>query len=129
MISLIKLIHPTSMSEIWMKICWKRSATAKTVQEYRDSTRPEKKRLAMATREKQLNAMGTRSNEKGQVTAKEQVLQEMDKLAEETDLTCLTCREGYACQLNRVIGIYSRHTFQRRSRGLLHERNQNESWS
>lgn len=99
--------HVGSLAENLLEALSSEPATAKTVHEYRESTRAEKKRLAMATREKQLNAMGMRTNEKGQVTAKEQVLQEMDKLAEETGLTCFICREGYACQPNRVIGIYT----------------------
>lgn len=99
--------HVGSLAENLLEALSSEPATAKTVQEYRDSTRAEKKRLAMATREKQLNAMGMRTNEKGQVTAKDQVLQEMDKLAEETGLTCFICREGYACQPSRVIGIYT----------------------
>ena len=99
--------HVGSLAENLLEALSSEPATAKTVQDYRDATRAEKKRLAMATREKQLNAMGMRTNEKGQVTAKEQVLEEMDKLAEETGLTCFICREGYACQPNRVIGIYT----------------------
>lgn len=99
--------HVGSLAENLLEALCSEPATAKTVQEYRESTRAEKKRLAMATREKQLNAMGMRTNDKGQVTAKEQKLQEMDKLAEETGLTCFICREGYACQPNRVIGIYT----------------------
>lgn len=99
--------HVGSLAENLLEALCSEPATAKTVQEYRESTRAEKKRLAMATREKQLNAMGMRTNDKGQVTAKEQKLQEMEKLAEETGLTCFICREGYACQPTRVIGIYT----------------------
>lgn len=71
--------HVGSLAENLLEALSSEPATAKIVQEYRDSTRAEKKRLAMATREKQLNAMGMRTNEKGQVTAKEQVLQELDR--------------------------------------------------
>lgn len=99
--------HVGSLAENLLEALSSEPATAKTVQEYRDSTRQEKKKLAMATREKQLLAMGMKTNDKGQVTAKELVLSEMDKLAEETGLTCFICREGYACQPNRVIGIYT----------------------
>lgn len=71
--------HVGSLAENILEALSSEPATAKIVQEYRDSTRAEKKRLAMATREKQLNAMGMRTNEKGQVTAKEQVLQDLDR--------------------------------------------------
>jgi E3 ubiquitin-protein ligase UBR4 len=71
--------HVGSLAENLLEALSSEPATARIVQEYRDSTRAEKKRLAMATREKQLNAMGMRTNEKGQVTAKEQVLQDLDR--------------------------------------------------
>lgn len=61
----------------------------------------------MATREKQLDALGMRTNEKGQVTAKGSILQKIEKLREETGLTCFICREGYACQPSKVLGIYT----------------------
>lgn len=104
--------HVGSLAENLLEALSSEPVTAKIVQEHRDSTRAEKKRLAMATREKQLNAMGMRTNEKGQVTAKEQVLQEMDTamadlVKQETGLTCFICREGYASQPNQVMGIYT----------------------
>lgn len=83
------------------------STCAERVQEVRDFTRAEKKRLAMATREKQLDAMNMRTNEKGQVTAKGSVLSHLEKLREETGLACFICREGYMCQPNKVLGIYT----------------------
>lgn len=82
-------------------------ATADRVQQVREFTRAEKKRLAMATREKQLDALGMRTNEKGQVTAKGSILQKIEKLRDETGLTCFICREGYACQPSKVLGIYT----------------------
>jgi E3 ubiquitin-protein ligase UBR4 len=104
--------HVGSLAENLLEALSLEPATAKIVQEYRDSTKAEKKRLAMATREKQLNAMGMKTNEKGQVTAKEQVLQELDSamadlVKQETGLTCFICREGYASQPNQVMGIYT----------------------
>lgn len=59
------------------------------------------------TREKQLDALGMRTNERGQVTAKGSILQKIEKLKEETGLTCFICREGYACQPSKVLGIYT----------------------
>lgn len=99
--------HVGSLAENLLEALCTDSATAKRVQEVRDFTRAEKKRLAMATREKQLDALGMRTNEKGQVTAKGSILQKIEKLREETGLTCFICREGYACQPSKVLGIYT----------------------
>lgn len=100
--------HVGSLAENLLEaLCTDAPATAKRVQEVRDFTRAEKKRLAMATREKQLDALGMRTNDKGQVTAKGSILQKIEKLREETGLTCFICREGYACQPGKVLGIYT----------------------
>lgn len=99
--------HVGSLAENLLEALCTDPATAKRVQEVRDFTRAEKKRLAMATREKQLDALGMRTNEKGQVTAKGSILQKIEKLREETGLTCFICREGYACQPSKVLGIYT----------------------
>uniref|UniRef100_T1GY88 E3 ubiquitin ligase UBR4 C-terminal domain-containing protein n=1 Tax=Megaselia scalaris TaxID=36166 RepID=T1GY88_MEGSC len=99
--------HVGSLAENLLEALCTNDAAAKRVQEVRDFTRAEKKRLAMATREKQLDALGMRTNEKGQVTAKGSILQKIEKLREETGLTCFICREGYACQPSKVLGIYT----------------------
>lgn len=99
--------HVGSLAENLMDSLCTDPTTAKCVQEVRDFTRAEKKRLAMATRVKQLDALGMRTNEKGQVTAKGSILQKIEKLREETGLTCFICREGYACQPSKVLGIYT----------------------
>ncbi|XP_030384737.1 protein purity of essence [Scaptodrosophila lebanonensis] len=99
--------HVGSLAENLLEALSTDSATATRVQEVRDFTRAEKKRLAMATREKQLDALGMRTNEKGQVTAKGSILQKIEKLRDETGLTCFICREGYACQPEKVLGIYT----------------------
>uniref|UniRef100_A0A182JT95 UBR-type domain-containing protein n=1 Tax=Anopheles christyi TaxID=43041 RepID=A0A182JT95_9DIPT len=99
--------HVGSLAENLLEALCTEPATAKRVQEVRDFTRAEKKRLAMATREKQLDALGMRTNEKGQVTAKGSILSQIEKLREETGLACFICREGYACQPNKVLGIYT----------------------
>ncbi|XP_052869267.1 protein purity of essence [Anopheles cruzii] len=99
--------HVGSLAENLLEALCTEPATAKRVQEVRDFTRAEKKRLAMATREKQLDALGMRTNEKGQVTAKGAILSQIEKLREETGLACFICREGYACQPNKVLGIYT----------------------
>lgn len=99
--------HVGSLAENLLEALCTDPVTAKRVQEVRDFTRTEKKRLAMATREKQLDALGMRTNDKGQVTAKGSILQKIEKLREETGLTCFICREGYACQPSKVLGIYT----------------------
>ncbi|XP_058454823.1 protein purity of essence [Malaya genurostris] len=99
--------HVGSLAENLLEALCTEPATAKRVQEVRDFTRAEKKRLAMATREKQLDALGMRTNDKGQVTAKGSILSQIEKLREETGLACFICREGYACQPNKVLGIYT----------------------
>ncbi|XP_055380592.1 protein purity of essence [Condylostylus longicornis] len=99
--------HVGSLAENLLEALCTDPATAKRVQEVRDFTRAEKKRLAMATREKQLDALGMRTNEKGLITAKGPILQKIEKLRDETGLTCFICREGYACQPSKVLGIYT----------------------
>lgn len=99
--------HVGTLAENLLEALCTDPVTAKRVQEVRDFTRAEKKRLAMATREKQLDALGMRTNDKGQVTAKGSLLQTIEKLREETGLTCFICREGYACQPTKVLGIYT----------------------
>ncbi|KAH8323440.1 hypothetical protein KR067_010060 [Drosophila pandora] len=99
--------HVGSLAENLLEALSTDAATAARVQQVRDFTRAEKKRLAMATREKQLDALGMRTNEKGQVTAKGSILQKIEKLRDETGLTCFICREGYACQPEKVLGIYT----------------------
>ncbi|KAH8263174.1 hypothetical protein KR044_005513 [Drosophila immigrans] len=99
--------HVGSLAENLLEALSTDAATASRVQQVRDFTRAEKKRLAMATREKQLDALGMRTNEKGQVTAKGSILQKIEKLRDETGLTCFICREGYSCQPEKVLGIYT----------------------
>lgn len=79
----------------------------KKVAEVRNLTKAEKKRLAMATREKQLHLLGMKTNEKGQVTVNVNPLEEIEKLKEETGLYCFICREGYTYQPTKVLGIYT----------------------
>lgn len=62
----------------------------------------EKKRLAMAMREKQLGALGMRTNDKGQVTAQCSFTHQVQELGEETGAVCCICREGYKYQPTKV---------------------------
>lgn len=52
----------------------------------------------MAVRERQLGALGMRSNERGQVTAQCSLTQQVADLAEEAGAVCCICREGYKYQ-------------------------------
>ncbi|KAH7982866.1 hypothetical protein HPB52_007845 [Rhipicephalus sanguineus] len=80
---------------------------AQKIEEVRKQTRDEKKRLAMAMREKQLGELGMHTNEKGQVTAKSSILKQMEDLGEEAGLVCIICREGYKFQPSKLLGIYT----------------------
>lgn len=66
----------------------------------------EKKRLAMAVRERQLGALGMRSNERGQVTAQCSLTQQVADLAEENGAVCCICREGYKYQPTKVTTLF-----------------------
>ena len=72
----------------------------------RIKTKAEKKRLAMAQRNKLLKKHGMKTNEKGQVTVKSDVLKQMEDLKEETGLTCCICREGYRYQPQKVMVMF-----------------------
>lgn len=80
---------------------------AKQIDAAREFTRSEKKRLAMAMREKQLGQLGMRTNDKGQVTAKSTILQQIEELGDESGLVCCICREGYKYQPTKVLGLYT----------------------
>lgn len=56
----------------------------------------------MAVRERQLGALGMRSNERGQVTAQCSLTQQVADLAEEAGAVCCICREGYKYQPTKV---------------------------
>ncbi|XP_064650064.1 E3 ubiquitin-protein ligase UBR4-like isoform X3 [Lineus longissimus] len=80
---------------------------AAKIEDVRQQTKAEKKRLAMMMRQKELGALGMTANEKGQVKVKGSVLKQMEDLKEETGLTCCICREGYRYQPTKVLGIYT----------------------
>lgn len=56
-----------SLAENLMEAIRKNPSVAQKIEEVRKQTKDEKKRLAMAMREKQLGALGMSTNEKGQV--------------------------------------------------------------
>ncbi|XP_063242107.1 E3 ubiquitin-protein ligase UBR4 isoform X2 [Bacillus rossius redtenbacheri] len=97
--------HVGSLAENLLEALRANAQVASRIEEVREETRATKKRLAMAMREKQLGALGMRTNEKGQVTARSTVL--MEDLGEETGLVCVICREGYKFQPTKVLGVYT----------------------
>lgn len=99
--------HVGSLAENLLEALRTNPQVATKIEEVRDFTRSEKKRLAMAMREKQLGQLGMRTNDKGQVTAKSTILQQMEELGEETGLVCCICREGYKYQPTKVLAIYT----------------------
>ncbi|XP_063828894.1 E3 ubiquitin-protein ligase UBR4 [Ostrinia nubilalis] len=99
--------HVGSLAENLLEALRSQPQCAAKVQEVRDFTRQEKKRLAMAVRERQLGALGMRSNERGQVTAQCSLTQQVADLAEEAGAVCCICREGYKYQPTKVLGIYT----------------------
>ncbi|XP_022919909.2 E3 ubiquitin-protein ligase UBR4 isoform X2 [Onthophagus taurus] len=99
--------HVGSLAENLLEALCTNATVATCIEEAREFTRAEKKRLAMAMREKQLGQLGMRTNDKGQVTAKSTILQQMEELGEETGLVCCICREGYKYQPTKVLGIYT----------------------
>lgn len=99
--------HVGTLAENLLEALRTNAEVASRIENVREQTRAEKKRLAMAMREKQLSALGMCTNPKGQVTASKTLLQEMEDLAEETGLICVICREGYRFQPNKVLGIYT----------------------
>lgn len=121
--------HVGSLAENLLEALCTNPRVAELIKEARDSTRAEKKRMAMAMREKQLGALGMRTNDKGQVvvavdassgagagagnapatagSAHLLLLEQMGDLADETGLVCVICREGYKFKPNMVLGVYT----------------------
>ncbi|XP_056641011.1 E3 ubiquitin-protein ligase UBR4 isoform X2 [Diorhabda sublineata] len=99
--------HVGSLAENLLEALCTNPDVAKQIDAVRDFTRSEKKRLAMAMREKQLGQLGMRTNDKGQVTAKSNILQQIEELGDESGLVCCICREGYEYQATKVLGLYT----------------------
>lgn len=59
--------HVGSLAENLLEALKSNDQVATWIEEVREQTRAEKKRLAMAMRERQLGALGMRTNDKGQV--------------------------------------------------------------
>ncbi|XP_026807089.1 E3 ubiquitin-protein ligase UBR4 isoform X1 [Rhopalosiphum maidis] len=99
--------HVGSLAENLLEALKTNPKMAEKIEQVREQTKAEKKRLAMAMRQKQLGQLGMRTNEKGQVTAETSLLQQVEDLGEETGLVCVICREGYKFQPTKVLGIYT----------------------
>ncbi|XP_014236597.1 protein purity of essence isoform X3 [Trichogramma pretiosum] len=99
--------HVGSLAENLLEALCTNKQVAEMIEEARQHTRSEKKRMAMAMRERQLGALGMRTNDKGQVTASGTILQQMEDLGDETGLVCVICREGYKFKPAMVLGIYT----------------------
>lgn len=82
-------------------------SVAEKIELVRRQTKEEKKRLAMAVRERQLGALGMKANERGQVIARSKLLEQCLDLVEDSGLICNICREGYNFQPTKVLGIYT----------------------
>ncbi|XP_060573171.1 E3 ubiquitin-protein ligase UBR4-like [Ruditapes philippinarum] len=99
--------HIGTLAENFMEALRKNPTVAAKIEEVRQQTKTEKKRLAMAVRKKHLGALGMTTNAKGQVTVKASVLKQIEDIKEETGLTCCICREGYRYQPQKVLAIYT----------------------
>ncbi|EDO43429.1 predicted protein [Nematostella vectensis] len=97
-----------SLAENLLEALRESPQVGKKVNEVRRQTRTEKKRLAMAMREKQLGALGMQTMSGGKIVAKpSSLMREMEDLSEETGLVCCICREGYKYHPQKVLGIYT----------------------
>lgn len=101
--------HVGTAAELLLEALMTNPQVAKQIKDVREKTKAKKKRLALAAREKQLGALGMKSNDKGQVVTVDNnsLLEQMEDLAEETGLVCVICREGYKYQPTKVLGIYT----------------------
>lgn len=100
--------HVGSLAEMLLEaLKYHNSIVSEKIENVRKQTREEKKRLAMAVRQKQLGELGMKANERGQVMAKSSILRQVEDLGEEQGLICIICREGYKFQPAKVLGIYT----------------------
>lgn len=86
------------------------SKVAAAIEEIREKTKNEKKKLAMAMRKKQLTQLGMKTNDKGQLIKVEQssTLKTLtDEVEEEKGHVCCICREGYKYHPQKVLAIYT----------------------
>ncbi|XP_015793075.1 E3 ubiquitin-protein ligase UBR4-like isoform X2 [Tetranychus urticae] len=100
--------HVGSLAEMLLEaLKYQNSVVSEKIEHVRKQTKEEKKKLAMAVRQKQLGELGMKANERGQVMAKSSILRQVEDLGEEQGLSCIICREGYKFQPSKVLGIYT----------------------
>uniref|UniRef100_A0A0P4VZ39 E3 ubiquitin ligase UBR4 C-terminal domain-containing protein n=1 Tax=Scylla olivacea TaxID=85551 RepID=A0A0P4VZ39_SCYOL len=99
--------HVGSVAENLLEALRDDPKIAVQVEEVRRQTRQEKKRLAMETRKKELSRLGLRANDKEQITSQSTLLSKMGEIAEESGLVCAICLEGYRCQPQKVLAVYT----------------------
>ncbi len=87
------------------------SKVATAIEQVRTQTKNEKKKLAMAKRQKELSQLGMKANDKGQLMATDlnQKLRSMSEMEveEEKGHICCICREGYKYHPQKVLAIYT----------------------
>jgi len=97
-----------SLAENLIEALRENPEVAKIVQAVRRQTREDKKKMALAMRQKQLEALGMVVTEGGQIKAKpSSVIKEMEELLEEKGLICCICREGYKFHPKKVLAVYT----------------------
>ncbi|CAK9290710.1 unnamed protein product [Gordionus sp. m RMFG-2023] len=80
------------------------------IEKIRHQTKLERKKIAMAKREKRLEALGMKTNVKGQVLASDAtnpLTSHLDNLTNESGLICCICFEGYRFQPKKMLAIYT----------------------
>lgn len=103
------------------------SKVAAAIEEVRNQTKLEKKKLAMAKRQKQLAQLGMRANDKGQLVTSDPAhlknMTDFSEVEEEKGHVCCICREGYKYHPHKVLAIYTfskktelEHGFEARAR-------------
>ncbi|XP_064395390.1 E3 ubiquitin-protein ligase UBR4-like isoform X5 [Halichondria panicea] len=100
--------HIGTLAENLLEVVAEHPPCYEEIKRVRKATREEKKRRAMAMRQKELGALGMEVNEKGQVIAQSTLVSEMEgQLIEESGLKCCICLEGYKNQPQKILGIYT----------------------
>lgn len=87
------------------------SKVAAAIEEVRNQTKLEKKKLAMAMRQKQLTQLGMKANDKGKIVASDpstiKNMTDFSEVEEEKGHVCCICREGYKYHPQKVLAIYT----------------------
>lgn len=103
------------------------SKVAAAIEEVRNQTKLEKKKLAMAKRQKHLIQLGMKANDKGQLVSSDPTsikkMSDFSEVEEEKGHVCCICREGYKYHPQKVLAIYTfskkvdlEHSFEAKAR-------------